>query len=164
MLFYLSFFFPEKGYDHKKVVKTARNAYQKLVCHLPTTFPTLQSDQHTGFRERTSLVKILGFGLNRAMSESSVDGNIAMRIESSHHTVDSLQKHMLEFTQRLHAAEVDRRDLRIQVRVKAYKGIQNQKYWKRPVLFCGHVAIPHSNLKKKICSSKNGQIWSFILA
>ena len=98
-------------------MNTVRSGFQKLIFHLPATFPSATTDITSGLRERGSLVRFLGHGLNRALSQCSscVDGGLISGVEGSPQILSALQKHMLEFTQRLHTAEVERRDLRIQV-------------------------------------------------
>ena len=104
---------PESGYDQKKVVQSARNSFQKFVCHLPSTFPSLPCDSGAGLRERGSTLRHLGYGLQRALTLPGAGDSC---LEGSASLVDTLQQHMLEFTKRLHMAEVERRDLRIEVR------------------------------------------------
>ena len=62
-------------------------------------------------------MRMLGFGLNRALAQGVAhDSARPSALEGSLSLSDSLQQHILEFTKRLHMAEVERRDLRLQVR------------------------------------------------
>lgn len=62
-------------------------------------------------------MRLLGFGLNRALAQGVAHESArSSALEGSLSLTDSLQQHILEFTKRLHMAEVERRDLRLQVR------------------------------------------------
>ena len=115
---------PESGYDQKKVVQSARNSFQKFICHLPSTFPSLPCDSGAGRRERSSTLRHLGYGLQRALTLPGAGDSC---LEGSASLVDTLQQHMLEFTKRLHMAEVERRDLRIEVRPR--RGGVSETLW-----------------------------------
>ncbi|XP_070542624.1 coiled-coil domain-containing protein 171-like isoform X2 [Ptychodera flava] len=97
----------------KLVVSAARNAFGKLMTKLRPEFETATLQQYPvhGFREKGSLVRQLGHGLNRVLAHDSMAGKL--QLASAHQTMVSLQKHILEFTQRLHTAEVDRRAVRL---------------------------------------------------
>ena len=109
--------FADPCFDHERVVQSARTCFQKFICHLPATFLSSNSDVTCGFRERNSTMRMLGFGLNRALAQGVAhDSARPSALEGSLSLSDSLQQHILEFTKRLHMAEVERRDLRLQVR------------------------------------------------
>ncbi|XP_060566572.1 coiled-coil domain-containing protein 171-like [Ruditapes philippinarum] len=59
-----------------------------------------------GFRERNSLVRLLGRGLSKVLRTGSETAP-----SSPQELMISLQTHILEFTQRLHSVEVERRSL-----------------------------------------------------
>ncbi|XP_077989026.1 coiled-coil domain-containing protein 171-like isoform X2 [Glandiceps talaboti] len=98
----------------KVVVTASRNAFGKLMNKLSPEFEeaTLQQYPVHGFREKGSLVRLLGHGLNRVLAHTSMAGKL--QLASAQQTMVSLQKHILEFTQKLHTAEVDRRTVRIE--------------------------------------------------
>ncbi|XP_056588321.1 coiled-coil domain-containing protein 171-like isoform X2 [Triplophysa dalaica] len=77
-------------------------------------FERLLSDvdaQCCGHNGKGSLARRLGLGLHKLTSDrSTVHGYTNSKV-----LVASLQKHILQFTQRLHSAEVERRNLRLQL-------------------------------------------------
>ena len=107
----------DPGFDQDRVLQSARTCFQKFICHIPSTFSSSLGDVTSGLRERNSTVRLLGFGLNRALAQGVAhDSARPSSLEGSLSLTDSLQQQILEFTKRLHTAEVERRDLRMQVR------------------------------------------------
>ncbi|XP_033113487.1 coiled-coil domain-containing protein 171-like [Anneissia japonica] len=97
----------------KKATQLIEVAFQRLVNCLGPAYETPESSKGRFPRDRSSLVFLLGLGLKRALGMASY---FKKGCPSTARAITStLQKHVLEFTQRLHAAEVERRSLRIEV-------------------------------------------------
>ncbi|XP_051518324.1 coiled-coil domain-containing protein 171-like [Myxocyprinus asiaticus] len=93
--------------DSTRLRSAAQSASRKL-------FERLLSDvdfQCSGYYGKSSLARRLAHGLHRLTAEQ----HSKHRHWNSKVMVASLQKHILEFTQRLHSAEVERRNLRLEL-------------------------------------------------
>ncbi|KAI8499369.1 hypothetical protein Bbelb_231330 [Branchiostoma belcheri] len=106
---------PQSGLPSSKaIVSSARNSFAKLMNKLSPEFSVLMADGNGGnYREKGALVRFLGHGLNRVLGRSSLSGKL--QVMSSQQIISSLQHHILDFTQHLHTAEVERRGLRAEV-------------------------------------------------
>lgn len=98
------------------LIAAARSAYSKIISGLQTEFSRCEQgeeawhERYSGFRGE--LVGMLGLGLQKWLAKGPGD---RLTYISSQRTISALQGHILNFTQRLHAAEVDRRSLRLEV-------------------------------------------------
>lgn len=98
------------------LIAAARSAYSKIISGLQTEFSRCEQgeeawhERHSGFRGE--LVGMLGLGLQKWLAKGPGD---RLTYISSQRTISALQGHILNFTQRLHAAEVDRRSLRLEI-------------------------------------------------
>uniref|UniRef100_A0A8C2EE15 Uncharacterized protein n=1 Tax=Cyprinus carpio TaxID=7962 RepID=A0A8C2EE15_CYPCA len=88
--------------DSSCVLSAAQSSCRKLLQRLLSDVDS----QCCGNYEKDSLVRRLADGLNTLVKHSYCNSKMMMA---------SLQKHMLEFTQRLHSAEVERRNLRLEI-------------------------------------------------
>ncbi|XP_078621913.1 coiled-coil domain-containing protein 171-like isoform X2 [Branchiostoma floridae x Branchiostoma japonicum] len=106
---------PQSGLPSSKaIVSSARNSFAKLMNKLSPEFGALMADGNGGnYREKGALIRFLGHGLNRVLGHSSLSGKLP--VMSSQQIMSSLQHHILDFTQHLHTAEVERRGLRAEV-------------------------------------------------
>ncbi|KAK2146872.1 hypothetical protein LSH36_581g03034 [Paralvinella palmiformis] len=103
----------DSSMDGKKLVSISKNCFQKFVCHFPSMFSSIQRADVTHMsRDHNNLIRRCGKGLLRSLDQ--LDPGISP-VASSQVIVSSLQQYILQFTQRLHDAEVERRDLRIEV-------------------------------------------------
>ncbi|NXE21473.1 CC171 protein, partial [Ardeotis kori] len=97
------------------LVSAARNSFSKLMNKLSVIMETvpLGSSRNITYLEKDSLVQRLADGLHKintqALEAGLCDGLPIMK------SIASLQKQIFEFTQRLHAAEVERRSLRLKL-------------------------------------------------
>ncbi|XP_052280653.1 coiled-coil domain-containing protein 171-like isoform X2 [Dreissena polymorpha] len=94
--------------ETRAVVNAARNSFTRLFDRLGRYYEGVAIRADIGFRERNSLVRLLGRGLNRALKDKTAED---MGPASPQELMISLQSHILEFTQRLHSVEVERRGL-----------------------------------------------------
>ncbi|XP_052797056.1 coiled-coil domain-containing protein 171-like isoform X2 [Mya arenaria] len=94
--------------ETRAVVNAARNSFTRLFDRLGRYYEGVSMRPDVGFRERNSLVRLLGRGLNRALRDRAPD---ELGTSSPQELMISLQTHILEFTQRLHSVEVERRGL-----------------------------------------------------
>ncbi|XP_071952088.1 coiled-coil domain-containing protein 171-like [Antedon mediterranea] len=99
----------------KKITQVAKVAFTQLVSNLSLAYdePVSSSEHHQFPKERQSIVVLLGLGLKRALNMASFFKKSSTSTTQA--IVSTLQKYVLEFTKRLHAAEVERRSLRIEV-------------------------------------------------
>ncbi|XP_042606829.1 coiled-coil domain-containing protein 171-like [Cyprinus carpio] len=88
--------------DSSCVLSAAQSSCRKLLQRLLSDVDS----QCCGNYGKDSLVRRLADGLNTLVKHSYCNSKMMMA---------SLQKHMLEFTQRLHSAEVERRNLRLEI-------------------------------------------------
>ncbi|KAM6034401.1 LOW QUALITY PROTEIN: coiled-coil domain-containing protein 171 [Chlamydotis macqueenii] len=97
------------------LVSTARNSFSKLMNKLSVIMETvpLGSSRNVTYLEKDSLVQRLADGLHKINTQTLEAGLCdGLPIMES---IASLQKQIFEFTQRLHAAEVERRSLRLRL-------------------------------------------------
>ncbi|CAK8694709.1 unnamed protein product [Clavelina lepadiformis] len=98
------------GYMSRAVAKTAKNAFLNLMEATYTHFPSYTVDARNIIRERTSLCRVLADGLDRIIHRAGLQQ--VVNLFSVEHSFSALQRHLLTFTERLHAAEVEKRSLR----------------------------------------------------
>ncbi|KAK2161846.1 hypothetical protein NP493_1558g00046 [Ridgeia piscesae] len=107
-----------EGFDTVKIVSAAQNSFQNLISHLPSMFPGIAMDTHAGLRERGSLIRFLGHGLSRVTAQQGTlkptHGGATWQVNSQV-ILSQLRQRVLELTERLHSAEVERRDLRAEL-------------------------------------------------
>lgn len=98
------------------LIAAARSAYGKIISGLQAEFSSRELGQeawherYSGFRGE--LIGLLGLGLQKWLAKGP---GVGLTYISSQRTIGALQGHILRFTQRLHAAEVDRRSLRLEL-------------------------------------------------
>ncbi|XP_053860207.1 coiled-coil domain-containing protein 171 isoform X2 [Vidua macroura] len=99
----------------KLLLSAARNSFSKLMDKLNVIMETVPLDhsKYITYLEKDSLVQSLAHGLNK-INTQALEAGLCDRV-SSMKNIESLQKQIFEFTQRLHTAEVERRSLRLQV-------------------------------------------------
>uniref|UniRef100_A0A6I8PP72 Coiled-coil domain containing 171 n=1 Tax=Ornithorhynchus anatinus TaxID=9258 RepID=A0A6I8PP72_ORNAN len=109
------------------LVSAAKNSFVRLMDKLGTAMERapLSGSRDITLSDRDSLVRRLARGLHRANTEALKHG-LGGSAPVTRSTV-SLQKQILEFTQRLHAAEVERRSLRIELREFRRNGSELRK-------------------------------------
>ncbi|XP_032532862.1 coiled-coil domain-containing protein 171 isoform X5 [Chiroxiphia lanceolata] len=99
----------------KLLVSAARNSFSKLMDKLNVIMETVPLDHSKCifYLERDSLVHSLAHGLHK-INTRALEAGLWDRL-SSMKNIESLQEQIFEFTQRLHAAEVERHSLRLQL-------------------------------------------------
>ncbi|KAK7484591.1 hypothetical protein BaRGS_00024223 [Batillaria attramentaria] len=95
--------------EHRALVAAARSSFSKLMDHMAQFFPTVRLQPTAGLRDRRSLAGRLGRTLARTLQGKSVAEKDFL--VSSQELLIALQNHILDFTQRLHTVEVERRQL-----------------------------------------------------
>uniref|UniRef100_K1QJZ5 Uncharacterized protein C9orf93 n=1 Tax=Magallana gigas TaxID=29159 RepID=K1QJZ5_MAGGI len=95
--------------EMRAVVNAARNSFTKLVDKLCRQFEGVSPHPGIGGRDRNSLVRVIGRGLSKICVGKSVDQK--GQIVPAQELLGALQTHILDFTQRLHTVEVERRQL-----------------------------------------------------
>ncbi|XP_048384178.2 coiled-coil domain-containing protein 171-like isoform X2 [Stegostoma tigrinum] len=93
----------------------AKISFSKLMDRLSVEMENipLWCNRHFEYGNKKSLVQILGDGLCKANAKAGKEGlQVTLPIKQC---VEILKKQILEFTQRLHAAEVERRSLRLEL-------------------------------------------------
>uniref|UniRef100_A0A8C3QUW6 Coiled-coil domain containing 171 n=1 Tax=Cyanoderma ruficeps TaxID=181631 RepID=A0A8C3QUW6_9PASS len=97
------------------LVSAARNSFSKLMEKLNVIMEAVPLDhsKYSTCLEKDSLVQSLAHGLNK-INTQALEAGLCDRV-SSMKNIESLQKQIFEFTQRLHTAEVERRSLRLQL-------------------------------------------------
>ncbi|KAA0706482.1 Coiled-coil domain-containing protein 171 [Triplophysa tibetana] len=99
---------------HQELRGTGDSVMSAVQSRCKKLFEWLLSDvdaQCCGHNGKGSLARRLGLGLHKLTTDqSTVHGYTNSKV-----LVASLQKHILQFTQRLHSAEVERRNLRLQL-------------------------------------------------
>ncbi|XP_055488322.1 coiled-coil domain-containing protein 171-like isoform X2 [Leucoraja erinacea] len=93
----------------------AKSSFSKFMDRLSVEMENVSvwCDKHTGCGRKKSLVQILGCGLYKVNARAGKEGcQVTMPIKQC---VEVLKKQILEFTQRLHAAEIERRSLRLEL-------------------------------------------------
>nr|XP_021381247.1 coiled-coil domain-containing protein 171 [Lonchura striata domestica] len=99
----------------KLLLSAARNSFSKLMDKLNVIMETVPLD-HSKYitdLEKDSLLQSLAHGLNK-INTQALEAGLCDRV-SSMKNIESLQKQIFEFTQRLHTAEVERRSLRLRL-------------------------------------------------
>ncbi|NXI87018.1 CC171 protein, partial [Rhipidura dahli] len=99
----------------KLLLSAARNSFSKLMDKLNVIMETVPLDhsKYITCLEKDSLVQSLAHGLHK-INTQALEAGLCDRV-SSMKNIESLQKQIFEFTQRLHTAEVERRSLRLQL-------------------------------------------------
>uniref|UniRef100_A0A8C9L342 Coiled-coil domain containing 171 n=1 Tax=Serinus canaria TaxID=9135 RepID=A0A8C9L342_SERCA len=99
----------------KLLLSAARNSFSKLMDKLNVIMETVPFDhcKYITYLEKDSLVQNLAHGLNK-INTQALEAGLCDRV-STMKNIESLQKQIFEFTQRLHAAEVERLSLRLQL-------------------------------------------------
>lgn len=100
--------------DVRTVVAAAKSSFSKFVDRLSNFFPESTLSTPTSMRDRTSLQRRLEKHLSRILSGTSPD--LKGSLVSSQDLMSNLQNHILDLTQRLHAAEKERRSLLAELR------------------------------------------------
>nr|XP_009677131.1 PREDICTED: coiled-coil domain-containing protein 171 isoform X3 [Struthio camelus australis] len=97
------------------LVSSARNSFSKLMEKLNVIMDTvpLDSSRSISYVEKDSLVQRLARGLHK-INAQALKAGLCDRLPIMK-SIASLQKHIFEFTQRLHTAEVERRSLRLEL-------------------------------------------------
>ncbi|XP_067886606.1 coiled-coil domain-containing protein 171-like isoform X2 [Heterodontus francisci] len=107
--------YPNHLISSRSVENAARGSFSKLMDRLNVEMENvpLWCDRNFGYGQKKSLVQLLGCGLCKANAKAGKEGlQVTMPIKQC---VEVLKKQILEFTQRLHAAEVERRSLRMEL-------------------------------------------------
>uniref|UniRef100_A0A803V882 Coiled-coil domain containing 171 n=1 Tax=Ficedula albicollis TaxID=59894 RepID=A0A803V882_FICAL len=99
----------------KLLLSAAKNSFSKLMNKLDVIMEAVPLDHSKYFTylEKDSLVQSLAHGLNK-INTQALEAGLCDRV-SSMKNIESLQKQIIEFTERLHTAEVERRSLRLQL-------------------------------------------------
>ncbi|XP_036595202.1 coiled-coil domain-containing protein 171 isoform X2 [Trichosurus vulpecula] len=97
------------------LISAARNSFAKLMDKISLAMEniTVGSSRSFAYMEKDSLVQRLARGLHKVNTEAlkyGLSGPVPVM-----KSIECLQKQIYEFTQRLHAAEVERRSLRLEV-------------------------------------------------
>ncbi|KAM9367327.1 coiled-coil domain-containing protein 171 [Phaethornis superciliosus] len=97
------------------LLSAARNSFSKLMDKLDVIMETvpLDSSRSLTYLEKDSLVQRLAHGLHK-INTQALEAGLCDRLPIMK-SIASLQKQILEFTQRLHSAEVERRSLRLKL-------------------------------------------------
>uniref|UniRef100_UPI00398F6BFA coiled-coil domain-containing protein 171-like isoform X2 n=1 Tax=Pristiophorus japonicus TaxID=55135 RepID=UPI00398F6BFA len=99
----------------RSMENAAKSSFSKLMDRLSVEMENvpLWCDRQFEYGHKKSLVQILGCGLYKANTKAGKQGlQVTVPIKQC---VEVLKKQILEFTQRLHAAEVERRSLRMEL-------------------------------------------------
>ncbi|XP_071436478.1 coiled-coil domain-containing protein 171 isoform X2 [Pithys albifrons albifrons] len=99
----------------KLLLSAARNSFSKLMEKLNVIMEVVPLDNSKGitYLEKDSLVHSLAHGLHKVNSQA-LEAGLYDRL-SSMKNIEFLQKQILEFTQRLYTAEMERHSLRLQL-------------------------------------------------
>ncbi|XP_059692812.1 coiled-coil domain-containing protein 171 isoform X4 [Haemorhous mexicanus] len=99
----------------KLLLSAARNSFSKLMDKLNVIMGTVPFDhcKYITYLEKDSLVQSLAHGLKK-INTQALEAGLCDRV-STMKNIESLQKQIFEFTQRLHTAEVERLSLRLQL-------------------------------------------------
>ncbi|XP_060695910.1 coiled-coil domain-containing protein 171-like isoform X3 [Hemiscyllium ocellatum] len=106
---------PNQFLSSCSIENLAKSSFSKLMDRLSVEMENIPlcCNRHFGCGNKKSLVEILGDGLCKTNAKAGKEGlQITMPIKRC---VEVLKKQILEFTQRLHAAEVERRSLRLEL-------------------------------------------------
>ncbi|KFP64929.1 Coiled-coil domain-containing protein 171, partial [Cariama cristata] len=106
---------PDSWLSAHLVVSAARNSFSKLMDKLNVIMETvpLNRSRSITYLEKDSLVERLAHGLHK-INTQALEAGLCDRLPITK-SIASLQKQILEFTQRLHTAEVERRSLRLKL-------------------------------------------------
>nr|XP_039271478.1 coiled-coil domain-containing protein 171-like isoform X1 [Styela clava] len=99
-----------KGYMSRAIVKTAKNSFLNILRSTHPMFSSLVYTTNNVVRERTSLICVISEGLERIVIKCKLQEPI--KLYSAENSLAILQRHLLNFTERLHATEVEKRNLR----------------------------------------------------
>ncbi|KAL3866903.1 hypothetical protein ACJMK2_044153, partial [Sinanodonta woodiana] len=99
--------------ETRSVVNAARTAFTKLFDRLGHYYEKIIIRPDIGFRERSSLIRLLGKGLAKILRDKPVEDRCYLT--SPQDLLITLQNQILDFTQRLHSVEVERRALLLEV-------------------------------------------------
>ncbi|XP_022102941.1 coiled-coil domain-containing protein 171-like isoform X2 [Acanthaster planci] len=103
------------GSQPQTINNTAKSCFVRLMSKLTPIFEAScphPSRRSYGKRDKGMLIRLLGYGLSQGMAHSSPAGKTHMA--SSQEIMACLQRNIINFTQRLHTAEVERRSLRVE--------------------------------------------------
>ncbi|KAM4640457.1 coiled-coil domain-containing protein 171 isoform 2-T2 [Amazona ochrocephala] len=109
------------------LVNAARNSFSKLMNKLNVIMESVPSDSRRSFTylEKNSLVQRLAHGLHK-INTQALEAGLCDRLPIMK-SIASLQKQILEFTHRLHTAEVERRSLRLKLAEFKWKFSEMEK-------------------------------------
>ncbi|KAJ8304026.1 hypothetical protein KUTeg_017609 [Tegillarca granosa] len=99
--------------ETRALVNTARSSFTNLLDKVSRQFEEVCSQPTLAIRERNSLVRLLGRGLHRICAKMPVEEK--KYIATLQDLMGALQNHILDFTQRLHSVEVERRELLVEL-------------------------------------------------
>ncbi|XP_025077162.1 coiled-coil domain-containing protein 171-like isoform X2 [Pomacea canaliculata] len=95
--------------EHRALVAAARSSFSKLMDHLAQFFPSVKLQPVAALRDRRSLTGRLTRSLARLLEGMNVVEKNSL--VSSQELMVALQNHILDFIQRLHSVEIERRQL-----------------------------------------------------
>ncbi|XP_072778711.1 coiled-coil domain-containing protein 171-like [Taeniopygia guttata] len=97
------------------LISVARNCFAKLMDNLSILMETVQGKPSgcRGYLERDSLIQRLACGLHRVNAQA-LEAGLYDRLPSTRN-IAVLQQEILEFSQRLHAAEIESRSVHLQL-------------------------------------------------
>ncbi|XP_076465696.1 coiled-coil domain-containing protein 171-like isoform X2 [Babylonia areolata] len=95
--------------EHRALVSAAKSSFSKLMDHMGQFFPSVGLHPVASTRDRRSLAGRLGRTLARRLQGKNIMEKDF--VASSQDLLIALQNHILDFTQRLHTVEVERRQL-----------------------------------------------------
>ncbi|XP_063432765.1 coiled-coil domain-containing protein 171-like isoform X2 [Mytilus trossulus] len=95
--------------ESRAVVNAAKNCFTKLIDKISKYFEGVPGQPQMAFRERNSLVRQMGRALTRTCNSQTLEQK--QHLVSLQELLGALQNHILDFTQRLHTVEVERRNL-----------------------------------------------------
>uniref|UniRef100_A0A8B9GPD5 Coiled-coil domain containing 171 n=1 Tax=Amazona collaria TaxID=241587 RepID=A0A8B9GPD5_9PSIT len=109
------------------LVNAARNSFSKLMNKLNVIMESVPLDSRRSFTylEKNSLVQRLAHGLHK-INTQALEAGLCDRLPIMK-SIASLQKQILEFTHRLHTAEVERRSLRLKLAEFKWKFSEMEK-------------------------------------
>lgn len=99
--------------DSRAVVNAAKNCFTKLVDKISKHFEGVPGQSQMAFRERNSLVRQMGRALAKTCNSQSLEQK--QHLVSLQELLGALQNHILDFTQRLHTVEIERRNLMCEI-------------------------------------------------
>ncbi|CAC5379399.1 unnamed protein product [Mytilus coruscus] len=99
--------------ESRAVVNAAKNCFTKLVDKISKYFEGVPGQPQMAFRERNSLVRQMGRALTSTCNRQTLEQK--QHLVSLQELLGALQNHILDFTQRLHTVEVERRNLMCEI-------------------------------------------------